>query len=79
MERSPSQPEAGFTELGYRNVHVLIPMEPAAGRSMPFDAILVAAGWPIVPPALVEQLEDRAELVMPVGPAEMQELVHIAA
>ena len=36
----------------------------------PFDAILVAAGAPEVPPALLEQLADGGRLVIPVGGAE---------
>jgi protein-L-isoaspartate(D-aspartate) O-methyltransferase len=33
----------------------------------PFDAILVSAGGPEVPPALLEQLVDGGRLVIPVG------------
>jgi protein-L-isoaspartate(D-aspartate) O-methyltransferase len=35
---------------------------------MPFDAILVAAAFPDVPPPLVPQLVERGRLVMPIGP-----------
>jgi protein-L-isoaspartate(D-aspartate) O-methyltransferase len=41
----------------------------------PFDAILVAAATPQVPPALVEQLAENGRLVLPVGGAEIQELL----
>ena len=54
--------------LGYANVHVrhgdgtLGSVEHA-----PYDAIIVAAGGPDVPPALLEQLAVGGRLVMPVG------------
>ena len=34
----------------------------------PYDAIIVAAAAPVVPPALVEQLRDGGRLVQPMGP-----------
>ena len=34
---------------------------------MPFDAILVAAGGPVVPEPLVQQLKIGGKLVMPLG------------
>ncbi len=40
----------------------------------PYDAIVVAAGAPEVPPALVEQLAMGGRLVIPVGTRFMQEL-----
>jgi protein-L-isoaspartate(D-aspartate) O-methyltransferase len=44
----------------------------------PFDAIIVAAGGPDVPPSLVEQLAAGGTLVMPVGEREgAQQLVRI--
>ncbi len=35
----------------------------------PFDGILVTAAAPSVPPPLIEQLEEGARMVIPVGPA----------
>jgi protein-L-isoaspartate(D-aspartate) O-methyltransferase len=41
----------------------------------PYDAILIAAAAPTVPPALLDQLAPHGRLVMPVGNAERQELI----
>ena len=44
----------------------------------PYDAIVVAAGGPVVPPALKAQLVTGGRLVMPVGPARgWQELLRL--
>lgn len=40
----------------------------------PFDAIIVTAAGPEIPPALKEQMAEDARMVIPVGGAEMQKL-----
>jgi len=71
--------KARLAELGYDDVTV------RAGdgylgwkEKAPFDAILVTAAAPEVPPPLVEQLAPGAILVIPVGPqSEVQSLLRI--
>jgi protein-L-isoaspartate(D-aspartate) O-methyltransferase len=43
----------------------------------PFDKILVTAGAPVIPNALVDQLADGGILVIPVGDREKQKMVRI--
>ena len=59
---------ARLAEMGYRNVEVRIG-DGYAGwpEKAPFDAIVVTAAAPQVPPALVAQLKTGGRLVIPVG------------
>jgi protein-L-isoaspartate(D-aspartate) O-methyltransferase len=65
-----------LTRLGYTNVKVFhhdgsMGLEEAA----PYDAILVAAAAPRIPPLLSGQLCEGGRLVIPVGTQENQELL----
>jgi protein-L-isoaspartate(D-aspartate) O-methyltransferase len=65
--------EARLRGLGYRGVEVGI-FDGTFGwqERAPFDAILVGAGAPDIPPLLVAQLDDGGRLVIPVGPRQGQ-------
>jgi protein-L-isoaspartate(D-aspartate) O-methyltransferase len=67
--------EALLQYLGYRNVGVNIG-DGSRGlvEHAPFDAIVVSAAAPQIPQALLEQLRDGGRMVVPVGPADAQEL-----
>lgn len=67
--------ESTLHRLQYRNVKIRV----GDGRQgwpehSPFDAILVSAATPEMPPALFAQLRDGGRLILPVGPFSSQEL-----
>ena len=79
VERLPSlaaRAEATLRELDYRNV-VVEPagLAPGCPERGPYDAILVAAASPGIPPSLLAQLRVGGRMVLPVGPREQQELL----
>jgi protein-L-isoaspartate(D-aspartate) O-methyltransferase len=61
--------------MGYRNVEIGV-FDGTYGwqERAPYDAILVAAGAPEIPPLLVAQLADGGRLIVPVGPRQGQRL-----
>lgn len=64
--------------LGYGNVCV-VTGDGTLGwvEAAPFDAILVAAAAPQIPPPLIEQLAEGGRLVIPVGKSDRQMLMRI--
>jgi protein-L-isoaspartate(D-aspartate) O-methyltransferase len=81
IERIPSLARAAeqvLASLGYSNVNVLV-ADGTLGWPIeaPFDAILVTAGAPQVPPPLVEQLAMGGRLVIPVGDRYTQTLTRV--
>jgi protein-L-isoaspartate(D-aspartate) O-methyltransferase len=64
--------------LGYRNVQIRIG-DGTLGwpEDAPFDAILVTAAAPQIPPPLLQQLAEGGRLVLPAGSAETQQLTRI--
>lgn len=65
-------------ELGYTNIEVYV-----AGKTLgwpegaPYDAIIVSAGAPAVPQALIQQLAWNGRMVIPVGSRWQQDLLKI--
>lgn len=64
-----------LAELGVRNVSLLLGDGTLGWRDYaPFDAIVVGAGAPHVPPALAEQLAEGGRLLLPIGGRDEQTL-----
>jgi protein-L-isoaspartate(D-aspartate) O-methyltransferase len=77
LEQLGREAEARLKQMGYANVRVRIG-DGYRGwpEAAPFDAIIVAAAPPEVPPALVAQLGPGGRMVVPVGRYE-QDLVRL--
>ncbi len=67
-----------LAHLGYRNVRFRVG-DGTKGwpEEAPFDAILVTAGAPHIPPSLAKQLREGGRMVIPVGDRHQQELLAV--
>jgi protein-L-isoaspartate(D-aspartate) O-methyltransferase len=81
IERVPSlfvAARANLSRLGYANIEVA---QGDGTRGLPehapFDRIIVAAAAPDVPAPLFEQLAEGGRMILPVGSAEVQDLLLI--
>jgi len=67
--------QATLARLGYTNVEVLLgDGSHGLPERAPFDAIVVSAASPQIPPPLFEQLGEGGRMIIPVGPPHAQEL-----
>jgi len=67
-----------LADLGYANITVQVAGEELGWPAeAPYDAIIVAAGAPEVPQALVDQLALGGRLVVPVGTRDLQDLTRV--
>jgi len=78
VERYPSlahSAEEVLRRLCYGNATVIVgDGSQGWAQEAPFDAIVVSAAAPRIPPALFEQLREGGRMIIPVGPASAQEL-----
>jgi protein-L-isoaspartate(D-aspartate) O-methyltransferase len=78
IERHPAlaaEAQRVLTTLGYTNVEIVLG-DGTAGlpAHAPYDAILVSAASSELPPALISQLREGGRMIIPVGPADSQQL-----
>jgi protein-L-isoaspartate(D-aspartate) O-methyltransferase len=83
VERHPTlarDAESLLTRLGYGNVKVFV-ADGSQGLAAfaPYDGIVVSAAAPGIPTPLFEQLREGGRMIIPVGPAEAQELQLVRA
>lgn len=73
-----SRARSTLESLGFRNIALLVG-DGSVGwsRYAPFDAIVVTAGAPKLPEALLDQLAPGGRLVAPVGGRDAQRLVRV--
>jgi protein-L-isoaspartate(D-aspartate) O-methyltransferase len=77
VERFADLAESARAALaGRENVHVVVgDGSEGLAEHAPFDAILVAAAYPLVPDPLAEQLAEGGRLVQPLGPGGAEDVV----
>jgi len=80
VERFPtllSKAKKILTELGYKNISFKLDDGTLGwGEASPFDAIIVTAASPQIPPPLIEQLAEGGRIVIPVGDEFSQTLIN---
>ncbi|HWY21860.1 MAG TPA: protein-L-isoaspartate(D-aspartate) O-methyltransferase [Candidatus Acidoferrum sp.] len=81
IERHPALADAArkvLTALGYSNIQVFTgDGTHGLPTAAPFDAILVSAAAPKVPPTLLTQLRENGRMIIPVGALDSQQLQFI--
>ena len=79
IERHPPLAELAqqhLARLGYRNFEIVVADGTLGyGPRTPYDAIIVSAAAPEIPPSLIEQLAVGGRMVLPVGGRELQDLI----
>lgn len=65
--------------LGYQNAEVVAASDEVLGcpERGPYDAIIVGASAPEVPPSLVDQLQPKGRMVIPVGTRQRQRVATV--
>jgi protein-L-isoaspartate(D-aspartate) O-methyltransferase len=81
IERHPALAQSArevIAALGYTNVRI-VTGDGTLGfaDAAPFDAIMVSAAAPYLPPALLAQLGDNGRMIIPVGTENSQQLQFI--
>ncbi len=67
-----------LASLGVKNIEVIIgDGTKGLSKFSPFDAIIVSAAAPDIPPALIEQLAEGGRLIIPIGERFSQVLVRL--
>jgi len=81
VERIPEVAETAkenLARVGITNVRIMIGNGTIGyPEEAPFDAILITAATPSIPPPLINQMAEGGRLVAPVGSRELQELVRL--
>jgi protein-L-isoaspartate(D-aspartate) O-methyltransferase len=67
-----------LARLGFSNVQVVVG-DGSIGlpARAPYEAVLVTAGAPSLPPPLLNELAEGGRLIIPVGQADRQELLRV--
>jgi protein-L-isoaspartate(D-aspartate) O-methyltransferase len=81
VERIPAlmkSAESLLTGLGYQNIEIHEAQDTLGWvQDQPYDAIMVTAGAPNIPEALLEQLGNGGRMVIPVGTRFVQDLYKV--